>query len=55
VPAGCAVDRLARQQLCEIATIVTPGTLLRWHREPLARKWTYAKPASSGRGVLAEI
>jgi transposase len=47
--------RLARQQLCEIATIVTPDTILRWHRKLLARKWTYAKPASSRRGVLAEI
>jgi len=45
---------LGRRRLREIATIVTPE-LLRWHRQLIARKWTYAKPASSRRGVLAEI
>jgi putative transposase len=47
--------RLGRQRLREIATIVTPDTLLRWHRQLIARKWTYAKPASRRRGVLTEI
>src|SRR5258705_7633818 len=47
--------RLGRRRLREIATIITPDTLLRWHRQLIARKWTYAKPASSRRGVLAEI
>ena len=39
----------------DIATIVTPDTLFRWHRQLVARKWTYATPRSSRRGVLAEI
>ena len=51
----CGRYRLGRQRLREIATIVTRDTLLRWHRQLIARKWTYASPASSRRGVLTEI
>jgi putative transposase len=40
--------------LREIATIVTPDTLLRWHRQLIARKWTNAT-RPGGRNVLAEI
>ena len=38
---------LGRATLREIATIMTPDTLLRWHRQLMARKWTYA--TKSGR------
>jgi transposase InsO family protein len=46
--------RLGRRALRQVATIVTPDTLLRWHRQLVARKWTSARH-SSRRGVLAEI
>ena len=34
---------LGRKALQEIATIVTPDTILRWHRELIAAKWDYSK------------
>jgi transposase InsO family protein len=46
--------RAGRAVLREIATIATPDTLLRWHRELIARKWTDARK-SGPRGVLFEI
>jgi transposase InsO family protein len=47
--------RLGRQALREVATIVTPDTLLRWHRQLIARKWTYAKHGPTRRRVATEI
>jgi hypothetical protein len=46
--------RVGRARLRKIATIATPDTLLRWHRQLVARKWTYASK-SGRRGVLLEI
>src|SRR5207253_10941996 len=40
--------------LRDIATIATPDTLLRWHPQLIARKWTYGRK-SGRRGVLLEI
>jgi hypothetical protein len=45
---------LGRQALRHVATIVTPDTILRWHRQLVAQKWTCER-TSSRRGVLAEI
>ena len=47
--------RLGRRALGDLATIVTPDTILRWHRQLIARKWTYAKGRPGRAGVLAEI
>jgi putative transposase len=33
---------LGRKLLLEIATIVTPDTILRWHRQLVAQKWDYS-------------
>src|SRR5690349_624482 len=46
--------RLGRAVLREVATIATPDTLLRWHRQLVARKWTYGRE-SGRRGVLVAI
>ena len=47
--------RSGRRGLRQVATIVTPDTILRWHRQLIARKWTYAKGRGGRSGVLAEI
>jgi transposase InsO family protein len=47
--------RLGRRILAEVATIVTPDTILRWHRQLIARKWTYPKHRPGRPGVLLEI
>jgi putative transposase len=47
--------RLGRRVLRQVATIVTPDTILRWHRHLIARKWTF-EPKRPGRpGIMREI
>ena len=48
---------LGRKMLDELATIVTPETILRWHRKLVAAHWDYSKNRkSSGRlPVVQEI
>jgi hypothetical protein len=40
---------MGRRRLGQIATIVTPDTLLRWFRILVAKKWTFARTNLVGR------
>jgi putative transposase len=51
---GVRAFQAGRQAFCGVATIVTPDTLLQWHRQFVARKRTYGGGAGYP-GVLAEI
>ena len=52
---GAKGRRLGRRVLRQVATIVSPDTILRWHRQLIARKWTFT-PTRPGRpGVMKEI
>lgn len=46
---------LGRRLLGKFATIVTPDTLLRWHRHLIARKWSHGEYAPSRPGFRLEI
>jgi hypothetical protein len=39
---------LGRRVLGELATIVTPDTILAWHRKLIAAKWTYPQHTRPG-------
>ncbi len=47
--------RLGRERLRTVTTLVTPDTILRWHRQLVARKWTYARRSPGRASVLLEI
>ena len=46
---------LGRRVLSQIATIVTPDTILAWHRRLIAAKWTYVRRRVGRPGVMREI
>jgi len=46
---------LGRQLFDEIETVVTPDTLLAWHRKLIAQKWTYARNGPGRPRVAQEI
>ena len=45
---------IGRRALAEVASLVTPDTILRWHRQLIAQKWTY-KRQSPGRPRVMKI
>jgi transposase InsO family protein len=47
--------RLGRRLLAQVATLVTPDTILRWHRELVARKWTYRPGRGRPIGLQAHL
>ncbi len=47
--------RLGRQGLSAVATLVTPDTILQWHRQLIARKWTRERRRVGRPGVRREI
>jgi putative transposase len=47
---------VGRKALLELDTIVSPDTLLRWHRRLVAQKWNFAERRGAGRpGIIRHI
>ncbi|TWT54783.1 Integrase core domain protein [Rubripirellula amarantea] len=48
---------LGRKRLSEIRTLFTPDTILRWHRQLVAKKWDYSdrKEKKSGRPRIRQV
>ena len=45
---------IGRRALTEVASLVTPDTILRWHRQLIAEKWTH-KRRSPGRPRIMQV
>src|SRR5436190_8791452 len=50
-----AFSRVLPRQAWKRSLFVTPGTLLRWHRELVARRWTFAHRRPGRPATAAEI
>jgi putative transposase len=48
-------QRLGRRLLNQVATIVTPDTILRWHRRLIAQKWTFRSRRVGRPGIMREV
>jgi integrase-like protein/helix-turn-helix protein len=51
---AATAHRLGRRALADVATLVTPDTLLRWHRQLIARQWATVRRRVGRPGVLRE-
>ena len=47
--------RLGRRILAHVVTIVAPDTILRWHRELVASKWTFARRRGGRPGLRGHL
>ena len=47
--------QLGRRILGRFATIVSPDTIMRWHRQLIAAKWTYSSRPKGRVGIMVEI
>ena len=46
---------IGRKALDAVATLVTPDTIMRWHRTLIAAKWTYAAKRVGRPGLMKGI
>ena len=46
---------LGRRLLTQVATIVTPDTIIRWHGQLIAAKWTYPSELVGRPGIMKTI
>jgi hypothetical protein len=61
-PRYTPADRMLLAALAKLLTrqrwavfLVTPATLLRWHRDLVARRWSYPRTGRDQRGLAEEI
>jgi transposase InsO family protein len=46
---------IGRRDLTEVASLVTPDTILRWHRQLIAQKWTHKRRSPGRRRIMQVI